>query len=128
MSHPSFDKAADLYFHMLDYASEHGRNLGHENVQNITGHLKNAMSAIEAGKAEHNKQPYSASAMLELTDAGHHLNQAAKSFDIRDDMGQRVDYPLTTDILQAQMGEHQHEFVSDFANDMNKGRNNGRKY
>jgi hypothetical protein len=43
-------------------------------------------------------------------------------------MGQRVDYPLSTQILQAQMGEQQKEFVSNYANDINEGRKNGSKY
>lgn len=126
MTHPAFTQAHNLLWHMVDYANIHGRNLGFDNVDKITGHLRNAMNALQSADTQHKTQPFSTSAMLELHDAGHHLNQAAKAFDIRDEMGQRIDYPLTTEILQAQLGKQQKEFVDNYTNDMNEGRKNGR--
>ena len=128
MSHPSFNQAHELISHMVEYAETHGNGLGFDNVKKISGHLSNAFKALSSAQTAHNTPGGQTAAMLELSDVGHHINQAAKAFDIRDEMGQRVDYPLSTQILQAQMGEQQQEFVHNYANDINEGRKNGSKY
>jgi hypothetical protein len=126
--HPSFQQAHETIFHMMEYANEHRHGLGYANVDKINGHLGSALKALSSATKVHNTPGGQTAAMLELSDVGHHVNQAAKAFDIRDEMGQRVDYPLSTQILQAQMGEQQKEFVHNYANDINEGRKNGSKY
>jgi len=128
MSHPSFNDAHKLISHMIEYADTHRHGLGYDNIDKISGHLGNALKALTSAQTAHKTFGGQTAAMLELSDVGHHINQAAKAFDIRDEMGQRVDYPLSTQILQAQMGEQQKEFVDNYANDINEGRKNGSKY
>jgi len=128
MSHPSFNDAHELISHMIEYADSNRHGLGYDNVDKINVHLGNALKGLTNAQKAHNTPGGQTAAMLELSDVGHHINQAAKAFDIRDEMGQRVDYPLTTQILQAQMGEQQKEFVHNYANDINEGRKNGSKH
>lgn len=125
MSHESINSATGLMFDMIEHLDRHGRRLGNDNVDKIAGHITKANTALSLATKEHNKSPGSPSAIMALGHVKDHLTEAAKAFDVRDAMGQRVDLELPTQILQAQMGEPQHEFVSKYTNESNEGRKNG---
>jgi hypothetical protein len=127
LDHPAISKAHNIILDMIEHVDNHAYAMGPDNAEKISGHLGRAIRSLTNARKFH-KNNDGNSAMLELKNTGDHINQAAKAFDIRDAMGQRVDLDLPAQVMQLQLGEPQQEFTTEYQNHINEGRNNGRKY
>ena len=125
--HPAMSKASHIIMDMIEHIDNYANGLGPDNAEKVGGHLGLAIKSLTNAQKLHQKNDTN-SAMLELKNTGDHICQAAKEFDMRDEMGQRVDLEVPAQILQLQLGKPQKEFTDEYLNHINEGRNNGRKY
>lgn len=126
--HPAMSKAANIILDMIEHIDNHAHELGPDNAEKVGGHLQLALKSMNNANKLHENNDTN-SAMLELKNTGDHIEQAAKAFDMRDAMGQRVDIKdIPAQILQLQLGGPQNSFTTEYLNHINEGRKNGRKY